>query len=202
MRSNALSDAFALFLVNGFLDRQTCANIRAEARAAPGHPAPVYLEGSSDSIHQTVRRTTSVELSEVNYSFVQNRLFAQKSSIEEHFNLTLSDCEKPQFLLYRPGDFFVRHQDGNTNQLEFDHLRIRKISIVLFLSDASEDQQPDTYTGGELVFYRASNQPGESPLMYELMGEAGLLVGFAADTIHEVRPVLHGERFAAVSWFR
>jgi predicted 2-oxoglutarate/Fe(II)-dependent dioxygenase YbiX len=44
------------------------------------------------------------------------------------------------FLRYQNGDFFVRHQDGNTHQLDFDHLRIRRISIVVFLNDHSTSQ--------------------------------------------------------------
>jgi hypothetical protein len=35
---------------------------------------------------------------------------------------------------YGEGDFFVRHQYGDTGQLEFDHLRVRKASEVIFLN--------------------------------------------------------------------
>jgi SM-20-related protein len=33
------------------------------------------------------------------------------------------------------------------------------------------------------------------------VGEPGLLVAFRSDTVHEVLPVTHGERFTVVSWF-
>jgi len=38
--------------------------------------------------------------------------------------------------------------------------------------------------------------------MYGLPGETGLLVAFAAETLHEVSPVTSGERFTIISWFR
>ena len=37
-----------------------------------------------------------------------------KETIEEHFGINVGECEEPQFLRYRTGDFFVAHQDGNT----------------------------------------------------------------------------------------
>ena len=88
---------------------------------------------------------------------------------------------------YETGDFFVRHQDGNTDEQEFDHLRIRRISIVVFLNDS--------FAGGSLSFYDATTT-------FALPGETGLLVAFKAETVHEVLPVTGGERFTVISWFR
>ena len=111
-------------------------------------------------------------------------------------------CERPQFLRYRQGDFFVRHQDGNTEQLEFDHLRIRRISIVVFLNDSSAEPEAETFCGGSLNFYQKNDDSPAESLAFSLLGEAGLLVAFAAETIHEVTPVTRGERFTIISWFR
>jgi predicted 2-oxoglutarate/Fe(II)-dependent dioxygenase YbiX len=33
-----------------------------------------------------------------------------------------------------------------------------------------------------------------------ISGEPGLLIGFRADTVHEVRPVTRGRRYAVLSW--
>ena len=197
-----LQTRFGLFLIRGFLDEQTCSAIRSEARSSPGNPAPVYIEDSPDTIHETVRRTTSVQLSAETVSYVEQLLLERKPDIAEHFNLALTDCERPQFLLYREGDFFVRHQDGNTEQLEFDHLRIRRVSVVVFLNNASIEPETDTFCGGSLVFYRGNDDPQAEPLGFPLMGETGMLVAFSADTIHEVVPVTWGERFTIISWFR
>lgn len=191
-----------LLLVRGFLDAETCASLRDEARRAEGVPAVVYVEGASDPVNERIRRTTRVLLSEATISSVARRLMNQMPLVAAHFGLALTDCEMPQFLFYREGDFFVAHQDGNTVNLDFDHLRIRKISIVVFLNDQSEKPHAEAFGGGSLVFHRQDG--GWPPQLpgYHLAVEAGLLVAFRSDTIHEVLPVTHGERFTIVSWFR
>lgn len=202
MTSPGSSAHFNLFLLPGFLDPQTCADIKTELGASPTTPAPVYIEGSADLVHENVRRTTSLHPSDETISQIHDRLCQQKSALEDHFDLRLVDCERPQFLRYRKGDFFVRHQDGNTDQLEFDHLRIRRISIVVFLNDSSAEPEADTFCGGSLNFYEQDYVQGSESSVFGLKGEKGLLVAFTAETIHEVMPVACGERFTIISWFR
>lgn len=186
---------FNLFLNRNFLDADACANLKAELNLSPTTQAPVYIEGTEGTIHESVRKTTSLHPSAETISQVHQRLLSQKSALESHFGLDLNDCEPPQFLRYEKGDFFVRHQDGNTKQLDFDHLRVRRISIVVFLNDFSNVPDANCYSGGLLHFYDQQD-------MYGLPGETGLLVAFSADTLHEVSPVTSGERFTIISWFR
>jgi SM-20-related protein len=178
---------FKLFLLHNFLDTEACALLRAELAESPTTQAPVYIEGTEGTVHETIRKTTSLHPSPETFSHIHEQLSLQKPALETHFGESLTDCERPQFLRYKTGDFFVRHQDGNTEQLEFDHLRIRRISIVVFLNDG--------FTGGTLNFY---DQDGA----FGLQGETGLLVAFTADTLHEVSPVSNGDRFTIISWFR
>jgi len=186
---------FNLFLLRNFLDADACANLKAELDASPTTQAPVYIEGTEGTIHESIRKTTSLHPSGETVSEVHSRLLGQKSALETHFRMNLTDCEPPQFLRYEEGDFFIRHQDGNTKQLDFDHLRIRRISIVVFLNDFAIEPQENCYSGGLLNFY---DQRGE----FGLSGETGMLVAFSADTLHEVSPVTSGERFTIISWFR
>jgi SM-20-related protein len=191
-----------LFLVRGFLDPQACAAVGGEARAAAGHPAPVYIEGAEGVVHEDVRKTTSLEVPAGTIADVGRRLRELQGEIGSYFKLSLHDCEPPQFLRYGEGDFFVRHQDGDTDQLEFDHLRVRKVSVVLFLNGGGADEPAaETYGGGSLLIYRAGEGEGAPPLVFDVPGEAGLLVAFRSDTVHEVAPVTRGERFTVVSWF-
>jgi SM-20-related protein len=178
---------FGLFLNRSFLDAETCAKLLAEVNSSPATQAPVYIEGTEGVIHETVRKTTSLHPSDETFSEMWNRLFQQKPLLEDHFGESLADCERPQFLRYEKGDFFVRHQDGNTHQLDFDHLRIRRISIVVFLNDS--------FNGGALKFH-------DGATTFDLLGETGLLVAFRADLFHEVVPITSGERFTMISWFR
>jgi SM-20-related protein len=190
-----------LFLLRDFLDPQACATLRAEADSAPTTPAPVYIQGSPGHVHEDVRRTTSLHPSDGTITQIQTLLLQQKTALENFFGLHLADCERPQFLRYREGDFFVRHRDGNTQQLEFDHLKIRRISIVVCLNDSSPTPQVDTFCGGSLNFYAPDDDVTESAV-FSLAAETGLLVAFPAETLHEVMPVTHGERFTIISWFR
>ena len=178
---------FNLFLLRNFLDPDSCASLREELALAPTTQAPVYIEGAEGTIHETIRKTTSLHPADETLWRIHERLLGQKSALENHFGTSLTGCEQPQFLRYEKGDFFVRHQDGNTHQLDFDHLRVRRISIVAFLNDS--------FSGGALTFY-------DPTTTFALTGETGLLVAFKADTFHEVLPVTGGERFTIVSWFR
>jgi len=195
MSQTAPGAHFNLFLLRNFLDAETCAKLRTELIEAPTTQAPVYIQGTEGLVHENVRKTTSVHPADETFTDVHERLLQQLPALEQHFGEALHDCERPQFLRYRVGDFFVRHQDGNTRQLDFDHLRVRRISIVVFLNGFSVEPQDGCYSGGVLKF-------DDQDRRFDLEGETGLLVAFTADTFHEVLPVTSGERFTIISWFR
>ncbi|MEO1489103.1 MAG: Fe2+-dependent dioxygenase [Pseudomonadota bacterium] len=66
--------------------------------------------------------------------------------------------------------------------------RIRTdISFTLFLSNSSD------YEGGELVIHNAG-------VTQVVKGEWGHLVLYPSTSIHEVKPVTHGERIVCVGW--
>ncbi len=186
---------FNLFLLRNFLDTESCASLRAELALAPTTQAPVYIQGTEGTIHENIRKTTSLHPARETFSQIHEQLLRQKSALEDHFGTSLTDCEPPQFLRYEKGDFFVRHQDGNSRQNDFDHLRIRRISIVVFLNNSSVEPHENCFSGGALNFY-------DQTRTFALLGETGLLVAFKSDTFHEVLPVTSGERFTFVSWFR
>jgi SM-20-related protein len=191
--------ASGLLLIRDFLDPASCATIRARARAAAGHPAPVYIEGAEGLVHEDVRKTTSLEVSAETAAEVGRRLRDLREEIGGYFKLGLTDCEPPQFLRYGEGDFFVRHQDADSEQDEYDHLRARKVSVVIFLNGGADASGEETFAGGELAVYRAAEEAGQ--VVFPVAGEPGLLVAFRSDTVHEVMPVTRGERFTIVSWF-
>lgn len=193
---------FNLFAQRNFLAAEMCRDLIEEAHSAPTTRAPVYIKGSDEVIHETIRKTTSFHPSDETLNRIHQLILAQKSAIEAHFGQSLTDCEQPQFLRYEPGDFFVRHQDGNTDVLEFDHLRIRRISVIVFLNDHGAEPQEHCYSGGALNLYDKDNMPPDGPAPVPVFGETGLLIAFTAETMHEVAPVTSGERFTIITWFR
>jgi SM-20-related protein len=190
---------FNLFLLKDFIDAPGCAQLIEELCASPTTQAPVYIQGSESTLHEDVRKTTSLHPSEETIVHIQRVMFAQKSALEAHFGCSLTDCERPQFLRYKAGDFFVRHQDGNTEQLDFDHLRVRRISVIAFLNDHASEPKENCFSGGALAFYDTKDKAAEC---FPLLGQTGLLVAFTADNYHEVLPVTSGDRFTIISWFR
>jgi len=186
---------FNLFLLRNFMDPEACASLRIELAESPTTQAPVYIQGTEGTIHETVRKTTSMHPSDETFNRVHQQLLERTSALSQHFRENLIDCEPPQFLRYEKGDFFVRHQDGNPRQDDHDHLRVRRISIVVFLNDHADEPKADCYSGGVLNFY-------DQTMEFGLQGETGLLVAFTSDTFHEVFPVTSGERFTIITWFR
>ena len=175
-----------LFIVTQFLEASQCDQIVAEMKTAAGSSATVYGTSVSGTIDQSMRRTFRVNPSNETVAFVIQKLVSLKDSIEKHFNVVLNECEDPQFLRYREGDFFVAHQDGNTGLLRLETEK-RLISTVIFLSR--------DYFGGSLVFSNLREQ-------FEMPAELGMLVAFRSETTHEVTPVTQGERYSIASWYR
>ena len=174
------------FVIEHFLEPDLCELIVAEMQATEGSAATVYGRAASGSIDTNVRKTLRIVPSTETLELVIRRLLSCKSDVEQHFNVSLSECEQPQFLRYREGDFFVAHQDGNTGLLRLD-TELRLISTVIFLNDV--------YGGGSLVFSNVSSK-------YDMPAAPGTLVAFRSETTHEVTPVTHGERFSIASWYR
>jgi SM-20-related protein len=185
-----------LLVIKEFLDPLLCRRIVAEMNAAQAEAATVYSHTVSDYVDQNMRQTLRIRPSTETIELITNRLRAHQQTIEKHFAVSLSECEDPQFLRYRVGDFFVAHQDGNTGLLRLDSER-RRISLVIFLSRESELPEADAYCGGSLILSDL-----RSDRKVHLIGAPGKLVVFRAETTHEVTPVTHGERYSIVSWFR
>lgn len=188
-----------LLVVEHFLEPGTCKQIVTEMTAAQGDAASVYGVAASGAVDQNVRRTLRIRPSAETVELLTRRLFELKNTVESHFRVALSECEDPQFLRYREGDFFVAHQDGNTGLLRLDSER-RLVSTVIFLSDESDSPRPGAHCGGSLLF--TNLRAGPDARKFRMMGEVGTLVAFRAETTHEVTPVIHGERYSIVSWYR
>ena len=184
-----------VFTIKQFFEPLRCDAIVGEMKAAEGSAATVYGRNTSGSIDRNVRNTLRVVPSSETIELVTGRLLSCKGAVENHFGVSLNECENPQFLRYREGDFFVAHQDGNTGLLRLE-TELRLISTVIFLSRESETPRPDVHCGGSLGF---SSVRWSS---FHMVAEPGTLVAFRSETTHEVTPVTHGERFSIASWYR
>ena len=196
MPKSYTSDHFDLYFVRNFFDAETCHELIAEMKSSSASPAVTYGQGSSSEVNERVRRVTRTQPSAQTVARVAQRLMDHQESVADHFGVSLSRCEEPQFLCYRTGDFFVAHQDGNTGLVSLDSDNLRRVSVSIFLNRQSDTAESDSYGGGSLVFsdWRLNEK-------LELAGEAGTLVAFRSEATHEVIPVIHGERYSIVSWY-
>jgi SM-20-related protein len=186
------------FAIADVLDEGVCGSLCAEMRVASGRPAGLMGNDARKPEWSQVRRTRRVEVSPASEALVNGLLAQQKAVLERHFGLELGVCERPQFLHYREGDFFVPHQDGNT-PLIHDESRFRRVSAVVFLNRQRDASSPEGYVGGSLVLHGPYSGPD---FRVAMPAAPGSLIAFRSETTHEVTPVTRNERFTIVSWYR
>src|ERR1700752_271344 len=183
-----------LFILERFFELSLCDAIVAEMKTAAGAAAIVYGSTTSGTIDETVRRTLRVKPAIETVALVTQKLLGCKEQVEKHFEVRLKECEDPQFLRYREGDFFVAHQDGNTGLTRLETEQ-RLISTVIFLGLESESPGAGDYCGGALVFSNLRER-------FRVSADPGTLVAFRSETTHEITPVMKGERYSIASWYR
>ena len=196
MPEAAFFTRFGLFAEEEFLDSATSARVAAEMRERGGRPATVSL--SEEHVDEDYRRTTLADVSEETGTLVERRIRAALPTVARHFDESLEEMERAQFLLYREGDHFRRHSDSPRDRQPSPDGTVRRISLVLFLNGEGPADEADSYEGGNLTFYGLMGESVGLPLT----GSPGLLVAFRSELVHAVTPVSHGERCTVVSWFR
>jgi SM-20-related protein len=188
------------FVARDFLDRDDCARLRSEISRANKVPGAV---GRKDAEYKVDRRSRSTDIAEVSSdaeALVSDRLFALIPELSEHFSVEIEGRQGLQFLTYKKGDFFEAHYDRNDSAKAAAFSRSRRVSVVTFLNDESEEPGSDVYGGGQLTFYGLLDGPRAARVGLPLVGEAGLLVAFDSGLRHGVTPVTHGERCTVVTW--
>ncbi|HLM58671.1 MAG TPA: 2OG-Fe(II) oxygenase [Pyrinomonadaceae bacterium] len=192
---------FGIYAEPNFLDGETCARLVAGLEGGGRAPAQVYKDHYAREVDERARRTVRVAAPAAVTSELRARLSGLRAALEESFGLALGDCEEPEFLAYGPGDFFRPHQDAAPHGQVHEYLKRRSVSAVLFLNGQREEPAPGSFCGGSLVFYGLVKDARAAGLGFPLEAEPGLLVAFPSDTLHEVTPVTHGDRYTVVTWF-
>ena len=190
-----------LWVRDGFFDGETCASLRA-AMEHTDLTSALIVDAQGYHVDEKVRKAALVGLGESASERVVVRLRGLIPALSDFFGVPLQDCSSPEFVLYRPGDFFRPHLDTSTiADMPVEVLR-RKVSCVIFLNAEGDALAGDgSYAGGTLTFLGLNSNPtwytGRTPLR----GTTGRLVAFRSDTVHEVTPVLRGQRYTIVTWF-
>jgi SM-20-related protein len=192
-----------LFVDEDFLDTPVCESVVRDMRSASGEYAEVYTAENPEQLEEGVRlrqrQAKKVKPPDSVRSLLAQRLEQVRPELEQKFDVRLSGIEPPQFLVYRPGDFHQAHHDAEPDAAE--EIARRKVSVVVFLNDQSEEPREGAYGGGSLVLGGLVPGFGDETRGLPVALPAGSIVAFRSDVLHEVKPVTHGERFTTVSWF-
>lgn len=104
----------------------------------------------------------------------------------------------PKFCSYAERGLFRAHRDSSDDPLDPAVVRHRRLSIVCLLNDATPHDGLPSFDGGALVLYVP--RPDGTLVPENIRLEAGSIVTFRSDVLHEVRPVRTGVRYSAVAW--
>jgi predicted 2-oxoglutarate/Fe(II)-dependent dioxygenase YbiX len=184
-------------------------------RSADSVPAVVVSSNSSSDttddaaiapdVDVAVRRTRQLTVGRL----VDDRLDAYFASVTPEVAMVsrraVATAESASCLRYGPGDYFVAHRDSpvGAGTREVDR---RLVSVVLFLNGHTDhagdiiptrDAEP-TFTGGELVVVPVEDFVDLGVAVEPVPGR---LVLFPSTMVHEVKPVLSGDRFTVVTWY-
>jgi SM-20-related protein len=188
------------FVLPGFLEPESILHLRHEMASAPREKALVVKPGGIECLDEGVRKVEASVLPKEMMAQLKERLRGLVPALEKHFHVQIADCESPQYLIYRPGDFFTPHSDGGRPG-QTEYTQHRRVSAVIFLNRESDEPAEETYGAGRLTFYGILDGPMWERCAFPLKPEPGLLIAFPSEKIHEVTPVSHGLRFTVVTWF-
>lgn len=179
------------FRAPGAVSASVCRQLRAAMDRGTSAAADVL--GEAIVVDEGARRALEIDVDEPMLRLAEQQLEAQRPDIEAFFDMRLGEREGASLLRYHTGGFYGPHRDRADVPSWPDALR-RCIAVVLFLNSSREVDPNGGFSGGVLCL-----DTGESPL--HIRPEAGLIVAFPADTVHEVTEVRDGTRDAVVDWF-
>src|SRR5687768_6390291 len=150
-----------------------------------------WVDGRITAGHQSARAKDNLQLPEDNEDARQlrNTIIAALESNSLFMAAALPlKVFPPLFNRYQNGQSFGNHVDNAIRQVTGTPHRVRTdLSATLFFSD------PDEYDGGELVVEDTYG-------VHAVKLPAGHLILYPASSLHHVRPVTRGARFASFFW--
>lgn len=188
-----------LFVAQDFLEPSFCIQLRAQLSQNQSNVGTVVSDQSVPVVNESVRKVSCVDLKGPLREKLRERFLNLMPTLENHFKVSLTGCEGPEFLRYGVGEFYLVHTDGRPSGPA--KTANRRVSVVLFLNSQSKEPSEDAYCGGSLTFYGLLDGTEWEKIGFPLEAEAGLLIAFRSDVLHEVQPVTFGQRHTVVGWF-
>ena len=175
---------------HAFLRVDECARLRRAMDEGVEEVAEVLAGALARG--DAVRRAALIEIDESLRIGLETRFDAQRDAIAAFHGVRLGAREGAGFIRYPEGGFYRPHRD-RASAPDWPDAASRRIALVLFLNSSGEGDRGG-FSGGTLRLYVDA-----TPI--EVRPQAGLLVAFPADALHEVTPVRGGTRDTVVDWF-
>jgi predicted 2-oxoglutarate/Fe(II)-dependent dioxygenase YbiX len=153
--------------------------------------AEVLVQGVQRRVR--VRNAALVEPAGAVIDQIETRLDSSRHHVAEALGLGVGAREGAGFVRYPDGGFYRPHRDRG-NDPQWTHAARRAIALVLFLNSSRQVSPHGDFEGGVLRLFG----PDET---IDVQPEAGTLVAFPADVVHEVTEVRGGTRDTVVDWF-
>lgn len=192
---------FGIFARPAFLPHELRRQIIAEMAQSQSVRATVGKKDGEFAIDERIRKASFADVAAATSEQADALFHDIRPELSAYFRVPLEQHQPLQFLHYRTGDLYAPHRDSRTDPQGAASSRARKVSVVVFLNAQSTQSRDGTFEGGALTFYGLMKAPGMEHVGIPLEPEAGLLVAFRSDVLHEVSPVTRGERYTLVSWF-
>src|SRR5262249_18799213 len=175
-RSNFFAH-LGLLAIRDFLDAELCARLREEMLAAKVSAGTVGTK-TEDVIDEDIRRAAVAKVPADSKSLINSRLSDLQPKLESHFNPTLKRFEKPQFLIYSQGGFYTPHQDSSDDPEAVEYIKMRKVSVVIFLNSESEEPGKSFFVGGKVTFFGFLKNPPLKKFGFPMIGRERFLIRF------------------------
>lgn len=185
-----------LYVRPGFLPaplyQALCAHVESsDGDLAAVQPAP----GASLSVAQDVRQVWEVDLPDALHDAVLAAIERVRPDLASVFQETLEPCDAVAALRYPPGAFYRSHRDAAARPDAYG-LHRRAVSLVIFLNSGAPE--PDAaFDGGRLRFLDVPHEPDG---YHDVVPVAGTLAAFRSSWLHEVTPVVSGQRAVLAAW--
>ena len=183
-----------LYVKNNFVSQDICAKLMASQVHSN---AKVFTKSGSVELNEEIRKTFRAEIPIDIRKELNDLIEGIKDELNEFFSLTLNKFEPIQHLRYEQGHFFSKHTDHSV----YDSLAKDRLLTVLIYINSSDHyvKEPNSFSGGELIIYGLHEKFPNRGM--PIFAQAGKIVAFPSQVVHEVTPITSGQRSSLVTWF-
>jgi PKHD-type hydroxylase len=148
-----------------------------------------FVDGRASNPHNIAKQNTQADLGDPLHAESSQIVAAALGRSHEFLDFAMPKRIAPPMLArYSPNMHYGPHSDSAFMPIPGMPTPLRSdISLTVFLSD------PHTYQGGELAVHL-----GTRPVLFK--GGLGDAIVYPSTTLHEVKPVLSGERLVAITF--